>query len=429
MTASARTAMSRQVITRETTVAVERAAQIDDAIDIAHQRLLAAVSLPGALVAVQRGDAAFLQAALQRAIANGAISRASITVGDRVLAQSPADQPAIVVNGDDTQIRPLGGRDAGLMFSAPLRDASGATVGRLHEEVSLASLVPRLTEPLFGGRDVMSLVDADGRVLITASSHRRSNVQSPTLLKLIHQRTPDGIRYHSDQLGARIASIAPVPGFPWAVLVDADASAANAPAGSLVARLLVGFGVMVVLGGLVLWAATAVIVRGRRQLQSAHDRSLHDATTDPLTDAGNRRAFEARLATIRSSDATVGVVVVDIDGLKTINDTNGHAMGDFVIRSVSDAIHAAVRGHDAVFRIGGDEFAIIVDGMSAADVEQLSQRIVERISSETVSGRQLRASAGSAAGPGTSVDDVLHEADTAMYRAKRGTPSADLVLE
>ena len=115
----------------------------------------------------------------------------------------------------------------------------------------------------------------------------------------------------------------------------------------------------------------------------------------------------------------IGVVVVDIDGLKGVNDTNGHAMGDFVIRCVSDAIHAAVRGHDAVFRIGGDEFAVVVDDLSAREVDQLGQRIVERIADEHVGDRKLRASVGSAVGPGASVDDVLHEADTAMYCAKR----------
>ena len=420
MTGTARTAMTRQVISRETSVAVERAAQIAEAVDLAHDRLLAAAALPGGVAAVESGDAAFIQAALDRAAGRGAVKRAAVTVGDRVLARTPQDRPAVVVDDDAVRVQPIGTRDAGVMFSTPMRNSDGTIIARLHEEVSLAALVPRLTQPLFGGHDVVTLVDRDGNVLVAPSSRRESKLTSPEVLRLVAGGETRGIRYDSDELGGRIASAAAVPGHDWAVLIDADASEANAPAGSLVARLLFGFLALAVLAGAVLWVTAAVILASRRRLQHAHERSMRDATIDPLTGAGNRRAFEERLVLLRESDAPVGIVIVDIDRLKGINDAHGHAMGDVVIRRVSDAIHAAVRANDAVFRIGGDEFAVIASDLSETAVGELATRIGERVAAEDFDGaRPLRASVGSAAGAGTSVDDLLHQADSAMYDAKR----------
>jgi diguanylate cyclase (GGDEF)-like protein len=420
MTDAARTSMSRQVITRETAVAVERAAQVAEAVEIAHERLRAAAALPGGVAAVERGDFAFLELALLRATTNGAVTRAAITIDDRVVARSPQDEPAVVVDDDATHIESSGTHDAGVTFNAPIRNARGETIARLHEEVSLTGLVPRLAQPLFGGRDVVSLVRGDGAVLVSSSPRRASALTAPALLDLVADGRTGGARYSSDELGDRIASVAPVPGQPWAVLIDADASEANAPAGSLVARMLIGFAVMIVLGGTMLWIAAAAVLASRRQLQHAHDRSLRDATTDSLTGAGNRRAFEERLVALRDGDAQIGVVIVDIDRLKSINDAHGHAMGDVVIRRVADAIHAAVRSQDAVYRIGGDEFAVIVGELSADSIHELATRISQRVAAERLNGDDgLQASVGAAAGPAALVDDVLHQADIAMYEAKR----------
>ena len=420
MTGTARAAMTRQVIAAETTAAKERAAQISDAVNVAHERLLASAALPGAVLAIERGDVAFLRAALAGGTQNKALIRLSITSGEEVLAQSPVDRPAILVDDDRTHLRTYGQRDARLTFSAPIRNGAGEVIARLHEELSLNRLVPRFTQSFSHDRDVATLVTTDGVVLVTAASSPVARLRSPELLELVSRRESGGITYHSDEVGAeRIGSTSPVPGHPWVVIVDADASAANAPAVSLVRKLFAGFAVMIVLAVGILGVASVVIVSTRRQLQRLHQRSLRDAATDSLTGALNRRGFEERLAALRERDSTVGVVMVDVDHLKEINDNHGHGAGDLAIRLVADSIRGAVRSADAVFRIGGDEFVVLLPDVAAAEAEHLAGRISDAISDQVfLNKRRLRASVGAAVGQAISVDDVLRDADAEMYRAK-----------
>jgi diguanylate cyclase (GGDEF)-like protein len=420
MTGTARTAMSRQVIASETIAAKERAAQIADAVNVAHERLLASANLPGAVLAIERGDVGFLRAALAGGIVNKALTRITITRGDEVLAQSPADRPAILVDDDATHLRTYGQRDARLTFSTPIRNGAGEVIARLHEELSLNRLVPRFTQSFSRDRDVATLVTTDGVVLATAASDPVARLRSPELLELVSHRESDGITYHSDELDAeRISSTAPVPGHPWVVIIDADASAANAPAASLVRKLFAGFAVMSVLAVAILAVASAVMVSTRRHLQRLHQRSVRDAATDSLTGTLNRRGFEERLAGLRESDATVGVVMVDVDNLKEINDNHGHGAGDLAIRLVADSIRGAVRSADSVFRIGGDEFVVLLPDVASSEAARLADRISDAVSDQVfLNKRRLRASVGAAVGQATSVDDVLREADAEMYRVK-----------
>jgi diguanylate cyclase (GGDEF)-like protein len=86
----------------------------------------------------------------------------------------------------------------------------------------------------------------------------------------------------------------------------------------------------------------------------------HEASTDPLTRLGNRRAFDLDLARLVDGDATGGLVMIDLDDLKGINDTLGHVTGDLALRAIGDRIRETIRAGDAAYRIGGDEFAILI---------------------------------------------------------------------
>jgi diguanylate cyclase (GGDEF)-like protein len=86
----------------------------------------------------------------------------------------------------------------------------------------------------------------------------------------------------------------------------------------------------------------------------------HEASTDPLTRLGNRRAFDLDVARLVDGDGTGGLVMIDLDDLKGINDTLGHVTGDLALRAIADRIRETIRSGDAAYRIGGDEFAIIV---------------------------------------------------------------------
>ena len=145
------------------------------------------------------------------------------------------------------------------------------------------------------------------------------------------------------------------------------------------------------------------------------------AATDPLTGIPNRRAFLDRLSSA-VSDAAWGhetvVCLVDLDGFKAVNDQGGHAAGDAMLIAVGAALGAAVRETDTVARLGGDEFAVLAGISVSFSGEQLAERL-----------RHAVATAGSSAGvtasvgvaevePGDDVEDLLHRADAAMYRAK-----------
>ncbi|MGH9097292.1 MAG: GGDEF domain-containing protein, partial [Acidimicrobiales bacterium] len=103
------------------------------------------------------------------------------------------------------------------------------------------------------------------------------------------------------------------------------------------------------------------------------------ALVDPLTGVGNRRALDLMLTRAMSAARRAGselvVAAVDLDGLKRINDSQGHAEGDRTLNSLVNAFGEGLRASDAVFRTGGDEFAVVLPGMGLADVEPLMRRI------------------------------------------------------
>jgi diguanylate cyclase (GGDEF)-like protein len=117
----------------------------------------------------------------------------------------------------------------------------------------------------------------------------------------------------------------------------------------------------------------------------------------------------------------VTLAVLDLDDFKPVNDTYGHHTGDAVLQAVAERLHDAVREDDLVVRFGGDEFAIVfADGTSPDNATRLSERICTAIdapitldSGITIS---VRASIGVATAP---ADEVVHDADAALYQAKR----------
>ena len=147
------------------------------------------------------------------------------------------------------------------------------------------------------------------------------------------------------------------------------------------------------------------------------------ATSDELTGLANQRGLleVARKLPERQGGQPLdlAVVYVDVDGLKSVNDTHGHAAGDALIRSVADVLRGAFRPIDTVARVGGDEFAILLTSPNPEFAQALVDRVHERLAEVGVS-----ASIGTASStPGASdVDlaDLLARADAAMYAVKAG---------
>jgi diguanylate cyclase (GGDEF)-like protein/PAS domain S-box-containing protein len=151
-----------------------------------------------------------------------------------------------------------------------------------------------------------------------------------------------------------------------------------------------------------------------------------DATHDALTGLANRTLFHTRIAEAAAQPDTgplAGVLAVDLDDFKIINDTLGHHVGDRVLAVAADRLRGCVRADsDTVARLGGDEFAVILAGTTPAEAAATAGRIVAALTEPvTVEGHVLvvRASVGVATGPGARARTLLRAADAAMYDAKR----------
>jgi diguanylate cyclase len=187
------------------------------------------------------------------------------------------------------------------------------------------------------------------------------------------------------------------------------------------------------------FAALVLLVVGRQLLALLDNQTLnrelaglvgrleHQAFHDPLTGLANRALFRDRVAQALARRARnpqpLAALFVDLDDFKTVNDGLGHAAGDELLAAVAERLRHCVRGEDTVARLGGDEFAILLD-QTATDVgaDAVAERIVAAMGTPfSLRGRPVRvtASVGVAVTSGAQeVDEVLHQADVAMYTAK-----------
>lgn len=172
-------------------------------------------------------------------------------------------------------------------------------------------------------------------------------------------------------------------------------------------------------GGVLLTVVIGLLVTARRRML----RREHEALHDPLTGLGNRLYLAE--AARRCGSSHYGLLLMDLDGFKDINDTLGHAAGDELLIQVAHAVRRAVRRADHVGRLGGDEFAILLpdvaDPQAALTVAHEVRRQLAR-AGFGVRGIAINvdASVGVAAASGaeTDIDELLRQADVAMYRAK-----------
>ena len=160
------------------------------------------------------------------------------------------------------------------------------------------------------------------------------------------------------------------------------------------------------------------------ELREREGQLEFQAFHDPLTQLANRALFRDRLdhALEQRRDEAVSVLFVDLDDFKTVNDSLGHDVGDRLLVSVGERLRACVRVGDTVARIGGDEFAILIEVDDAGtEGPMVAQRVLSALAVPfSVVGRDLRVSAslGLASGHYESGEAVLQDADLAMYAAK-----------
>jgi diguanylate cyclase (GGDEF)-like protein len=174
--------------------------------------------------------------------------------------------------------------------------------------------------------------------------------------------------------------------------------------------------------------AVASIETDLRSTLEAYDRARLDARMDPLTGLGNHRAFQEELArqvadSIRQN-RPVSLAIIDLDDLKRLNDTRGHAAGDQLLATTGRLIRATNRASDRSFRIGGDEFALLLPGTDG----ETAYGAVRRLLASATGGhpvlrdtQRFSFSAGISTCPNPSPNGVrlTHHADAALYWAKR----------
>ena len=164
------------------------------------------------------------------------------------------------------------------------------------------------------------------------------------------------------------------------------------------------------------------------ELIAAREELRVQAMKDGLTGMWNRAAFqelfEVELERARRAGASVGLLLLDIDHFKTINDTHGHIVGDAVLRQVARTLKSAVRSYDFEGRFGGEEFLIAAPGCAAKQMREYAERVRTAVSAATirVGDAEIRVTASVGATlssrENATFDAILNAADCAMYRAK-----------
>jgi diguanylate cyclase (GGDEF)-like protein len=227
---------------------------------------------------------------------------------------------------------------------------------------------------------------------------------------------------------ARAAFTAVVATATNALNVERVAALADRPRAGILVDIEIAAAALAAIEGplLLFW----VVRRHRRRVERTHQRRVDQlaaqARTDTLTRLGNRRAFEDDLGTTIASRAETAqpftLLALDLDGLKKINDRNGHPAGDVQIRKVAECLNEVVGGDGGVYRTGGDEFMVILPGRRAWHGLNLAARI-DQVTRARTGGRAV--SIGLTESIGSEGRHLLmNQADIALYEAKRTRLSA-----
>src|ERR671917_277835 len=161
-------------------------------------------------------------------------------------------------------------------------------------------------------------------------------------------------------------------------------------------------------------------------VQSRSRELESQANTDPLTGLGNLRALQRQLANLldvhRRYRHPFGLLLMDIDGLKRINDSHGHQAGDRVLMQVAMSLRRSIRSVDTAARIGGDEFCILLPEQDLKSAAKLAARLATAVEEEVPArgAPPVTISIGVASSPehGDDAEALIDSADRAMYRAK-----------
>jgi diguanylate cyclase (GGDEF)-like protein len=396
------------------------------------------------------------------------------------------DDPMRIGRPGETRQPPLDAPQQ-INISRPIRSPDGSAIGvivaQLSQEWMRRVSQSLLTPDADGGLHRQSFVVSNADVILMGPPAMIGTVmQLPEVNRaragLYGWSTsiwPDGQTYIT---GSNFASgDGPFPGagsspMNWTVLVREAEATAFAPADDLRTSILAtGLALSVLVAGLG-WIIAGIITRPLRQIAAAADRlrrgeivempklrssieietlsaslralvatltfkqvqldelesaTQHDLLTGLLNRAGLQLWLSRALATARTHPGGLLVLVGDLDGFKQVNDTRGHASGDLLLQEVARRLQSTVRGRDAVARMGGDEFVLVLHaplGLADRSAMETAQRVWSRVTEPYVIAGETILIGLSLGGAGWPEDDklldlVLNKADAALYAAKR----------
>lgn len=243
----------------------------------------------------------------------------------------------------------------------------------------------------------------------------------PSMHSLSEPTADDDIRFTRKRLAVLTLAILVAPATLVVQLLDGSVlDAWPVAVGSAAMSLLVVGRMAVVIRDI----TTANDERERVQNELAH-QAAHDSLTGLPNRAQAMGLIHGALSRAQRSGDIVGLLFLDLDGFKAINDTLGHAAGDEVLRTVARRLEVGVRGGDVAARLGGDEFVVLLEPLDQmASAVEVAERLVVEVSAPIILVDDRQVAVGASIGVALSQDGItdpdrlLHEADVAVYRAK-----------
>lgn len=319
-----------------------------------------------------------------------------------------------------------------LYIPIPSTDPSGVN-GFLLGVFDLDEMERRLTEDLRSVESTAFLVDQHGRLLVDCCSDEErmmslTDLSSHPAVQHIIENPTSTDHHHTVADGEILATCTVLAHVPWAVVVETPLRKI-AERSSVLGRWILTvnssvLGVMLVLA----WTVALWIARERAR----HERGLYAAARrDALTGLRNRFALEESIpqeeARAQRYGHPVGVMMIDVNHFREVNDRFGHQMGDKVLQGVADVLRKSVRETDIVFRYGGDEFLVLLPE-TLGETEVVRQRIQEEVARRNETNLLLDFPITLAIGlvewepqMKASLEQIIGQADSKMYSNKRET--------
>lgn len=323
-------------------------------------------------------------------------------------------------------VRAIRGEDGRILhYEGALEDVTD----RRRAEEALRASEERFRSLVQNASDLVSILDADGVVRYESPSHQRVLGLFPeehagrNVLDLVH---PEDRQAVYDALRRLVENPEEIVTFEYRLCHrDGSWRTLESTASNLLSQ-----------------AAVAGIVLNSHDItdrKRAEEKLLHDALHDELTGLPNRALFMDRLRqsierSRREPERLTAVLFLDLDRFKIVNDSLGHLVGDELLIQIAAALSSALRPSDTIARVGGDEFAVLLEGgRDVSDAVRVADRIHDRLAAPiNLGGHEVFATASIGIAVHTPEyerpEDLLRDADTAMYRAKSSGRACHVVF-